>query len=125
MNGTIEIVGAGSKPAPTIQQFQQKWWPIRPAPTILPCPLGLTPGEREAVYEAVVNLVRAAREGTERVAMGYEWNNQNCRGGFQTRPYHPPQLQQELSPIQIRPYHPTIATGMVAPATRPYHHHWG
>jgi hypothetical protein len=29
--------------------------------------LGLTAGEREAVYEAVVNLVRAAGEGTERV----------------------------------------------------------
>jgi hypothetical protein len=29
--------------------------------------LGLTAGEREAVYEAVINLVRAAGEGTERV----------------------------------------------------------
>jgi hypothetical protein len=29
--------------------------------------LGLTPGKREAVYEAVINLVRAAGEGTERV----------------------------------------------------------
>jgi hypothetical protein len=29
--------------------------------------LGLTAGEREAVYEAVVNLVRATGEGTERV----------------------------------------------------------
>jgi len=29
--------------------------------------LGLTAGEREAVYEAVINLVRAPGEGTERV----------------------------------------------------------
>jgi hypothetical protein len=29
--------------------------------------LGLTAGERKAVYEAVVNLVRATGEGTERV----------------------------------------------------------
>jgi hypothetical protein len=29
--------------------------------------LGLTAGEREAVYEAVVHLARAAGEGTERV----------------------------------------------------------
>jgi hypothetical protein len=29
--------------------------------------LGLTAGEQEAVYEAVVNLVRATGEGTERV----------------------------------------------------------
>jgi hypothetical protein len=29
--------------------------------------LGLTAGEREAVYEAVVNLVRATEESTERV----------------------------------------------------------
>jgi hypothetical protein len=29
--------------------------------------LGLTAGEREAVYEAVINLVRATGEGTERV----------------------------------------------------------
>ena len=46
----MDIVGAGSepaptiptiatgmvalRPAPTIQQLQQGWWPIRPAPTI-------------------------------------------------------------------------------------------
>jgi hypothetical protein len=29
--------------------------------------LGLTVGEREAVYEAVINLVRATGEGKERV----------------------------------------------------------
>ena len=120
MNGTIEIVGAGSEPAPTIPTLPTGMVahtnPPLPSPTIatgtvphtnpplpsyncnrngrpydppLPSPLRLTAGEREAVYEAVINLVHAAREGTERVAMGYEWNNRNCRGGFRTRPYHP------------------------------------
>jgi hypothetical protein len=34
----------------------------RPYDPPLPSPLGLTAGEREAVYEAVVNLVRARLE---------------------------------------------------------------
>jgi hypothetical protein len=58
----MEIVGAGSEPAPTIQQFQQEWSPLRIPPYHLPSPLGLTKGEREAVYEAVINLVRARLE---------------------------------------------------------------
>jgi len=71
-----DLVGAGSKPAPTIPhncnrncppyksaptilQLQQEWSPTNPP---LPSPLGLTAGEREAVYEAVINLARARLE---------------------------------------------------------------
>ena len=100
VNGTMEIVGAGSEPAPTIPTIPTGMVALRPAPTIPTIPMGMVAyttrpnhphncNGNGPPYESATTGARAAGEGTECVAMGCEWNNGNCRGGFRTRPYHP------------------------------------
>jgi hypothetical protein len=117
VNGTMEIVGAGSEPAPTIPTIPTGMVALRPAPTIPTIPMGMVAyttrpnhphncNRNGRPYESATTGARAAGEGTERIAMGCEWNNGNCNrnGRLYDPPLPSPQLQREWTPIRIRHY---------------------